>query len=191
VKVDIESRRRLLDDFFRIDEVFLRFEKFDGRMSEVVRRLVLDRGDAVAALVFNTTTQRLLLVNQFRIPTVEKGPGWMTEVVAGLVDGDEAPESAIRREILEEIGFSVAKLEPITTCYATPGGSNERFFLFYAEVDETGKVEPGGGVPAENEDLAVVEYDLATALREVATGGIVDAKTILALYWLENGRLRG
>jgi ADP-ribose pyrophosphatase len=189
--VAVEAKRRLLDGFFKVDEVRLRFEKFDGQMSAVVRRLVLDRGDAVAALVLNTTTQRLLFVNQFRCPTLEKGPGWVTEVVAGMVDAGEAPEGAVRREILEEIGFNVVRLEPISTFYVSPGGSTERVFLYYAEVDDAGRVEAGGGLDAEHEDIELVELDLAAALREVAAGGIVDAKTILAIYWLDNRGLRG
>jgi ADP-ribose pyrophosphatase len=184
--VVVESKRRLLDDFFKIDEVLLRFEKFDGQMSPVVRRLILDRGDAVAALVFNTTTQRLIFVNQFRCPTVEKGPGWVSEIVAGMVDADESPEAAVRREILEEVGFNVATLERISSFYVSPGGSTERVFLYYAEVDDAGKVEAGGGVDAEHEDIELVELDIAAALREAEAGGIVDAKTILALYWFEN-----
>jgi len=184
--VVVESKRRLLNDFFKIDEVLLRFEKFDGQMSPVVRRLILDRGDAVAALVFNTTTQRLIFVNQFRCPTVEKGPGWVTEIVAGMVDADESPEAAVRREILEEVGFNVATLERISSFYVSPGGSTERVFLYYGEVDDAGKVEAGGGVDAEHEDIELVELDIAAALREAEAGGIVDAKTILALYWFEN-----
>ncbi len=184
--VVVESKRRLLDGFFKVDEVFLKFEKFDGQMSASVRRLVLDRGDAVAALVFNTTSRRLLFVNQFRCPTVEKGPGWVVEIVAGMVDAGEDPEAAVRREILEEIGFSVTKLERISVFYVSPGGSTERVFLYYAEVDDAGRVTAGGGVDAEHEDLEIIERDLAAVLREVAAGEIVDAKTILAVYWLEN-----
>ena len=184
--VVVESRRRLLDGFFKVDEVLLRFEKFDGQMSPVVRRLILDLGDAVAALVFNTTTQRLVFVNQFRCPTVEKGPGWVTEIVAGMVDAGESPEAAVRREILEEVGFNVAKLERIACFYVSPGGSTERVFLYYAEVDDAGKVEAGGGVDAEHEDIELVELDIEAALRAVGAGVIVDAKTILAIYWLRN-----
>jgi nudix-type nucleoside diphosphatase (YffH/AdpP family) len=184
MKVDVEAKRRLLDGFFVVDELSLRFEKFDGQMSPVVKRLVLDRGDAVAALVCNTTTGRLLFVNQFRAPTMAKGPGWVTEVVAGMVDADETPEAAVRREIMEEIGFAVVKLEPISTFYVSPGGSTERIFLYYAEVDDAGKVQAGGGVVAEDEDLQLIELEPAAALREVEAGKIVDAKTILALFWL-------
>ena len=44
-KVEIISRKRVLDDFFKVDEAYLRFERFDGTMSEVVRRLNFERGD--------------------------------------------------------------------------------------------------------------------------------------------------
>jgi ADP-ribose pyrophosphatase len=180
MKVTVERRRRLLDDFFRIDEVFLRYEKFDGRMSGPVRRLVLDRGDAVAALVMNTATGRLIFANQLRFPTHEKGPGWITEIVAGLVDADETPEAAIRREIGEETGYTVEKLESISTFYVTPGGSNERVFLFSAEVAATAAAREVN----DEEDIALVELSPVDAFRQLDAGAIVDAKTMIALYWL-------
>jgi nudix-type nucleoside diphosphatase (YffH/AdpP family) len=180
MKVEIERKRRLLDNFFRIDEVFLRYEKFDGRMSEAVRRLVLDRGDAVAALVMNTTTGRLIFANQLRFPTYAKGPGWITEIVAGLVDAGETPEAAIRREIREETGYAVEKLESISTFYVTPGGSNERVFLFSAEVGATAAARDA----SDEEDIALVECSPVDAFRKLDAGEIVDAKTMIALYWL-------
>ena len=186
MKVEVEHTRRLLDDFFRIDEVRLRYEKFDGRMSGPVRRLVLDRGDAVAALVMNATTGRLIFAKQLRFPTCEKGPGWITEIVAGLVDAGETPEAAIRREIREETGYNVEKLEPVSTFYVTPGGSNERIFLFAAEVGATANARHGN----DEEDIALVELSPADAFRQLDAGEIVDAKTIIALYWLRGKALR-
>jgi nudix-type nucleoside diphosphatase (YffH/AdpP family) len=180
MKIAIERTRRLLDDFFRIDEVFLRYEKFDGRMSGTVRRLVLDRGDAVAALVMNPATGRLIFANQLRFPTSAKGPGWITEIVAGLVDDGETPEAAIRREIREETGYTVEKLESISTFYVTPGGSNERVFLFHAEVAATAAARDA----SDEEDIALVELSPVDAFRQLDAGAIVDAKTIVSLYWL-------
>jgi nudix-type nucleoside diphosphatase (YffH/AdpP family) len=183
MKVLIERTHRLLNDFFRVDEVVLRYEKFDGSMSGPVRRLVLDRGDAVAALVLNTATGRLVLANQLRFPTYAKGPGWLIEIVAGLVDAGEEPETAIRREIREESGREVTKLEPISTFYVTPGGSNERVFLFYAEAGAPMQEHRGGG---DDEDIALIELEPDEAFRRIEAGEIVDAKTIVALYWLRN-----
>jgi ADP-ribose pyrophosphatase len=180
MKITIERARRLLDDFFRIDEVFLRYEKFDGSMSGPVRRLVLVRGDAVAALVVNAATGRVVLAKQLRFPTLAKGPGWITEIVAGLVDEGETPDAAIVREIREETGYSVQKLEPISTFYVTPGGSNERVFLFYAEV----QAPAGAREHGDEEDIALLEVEPSAAFKMLAAGEIADAKTMIALYWL-------
>ena len=78
-RVDIKKKRRVLDDFFKVEEAHLSFEKFDGTMSPVVRRLNFERGDSVAALLHHTGRDTALLVNQFRYPSYEKGPGWITE----------------------------------------------------------------------------------------------------------------
>src|SRR5262245_41830203 len=82
-KVDVQSRRRLLDDFFKVDEATVSFEHFDGSMTPPVRRLVFERGDSVAAGVFDRNTERLLLTEQVRFPTREKGPGWLDRADRG------------------------------------------------------------------------------------------------------------
>lgn len=185
-RVSIESKKRIFDDFFKIEEALLRFERFDGRMSPVVRRLNFERGDSVAALIFNVPTQRLILVNQFKYPTYENGPGWITETVAGMIDRGESPETAMRREILEEIGYNVSTLEHISTFYVSPGGSSERIILYYAEVDETVRAQKGGGLSTENEDIKLIELRVEDALLQIERGTIADAKTILGIFWIRH-----
>jgi ADP-ribose pyrophosphatase len=185
-EVLIEKKKRILDDFFKVEEAHLRYERFDGQMSPLVRRLNFERGDSVAVLIFNPKSHHILLVNQFKYPAYEKGPGWITETVAGMIDKDESPESAARREVEEETGCKVSKLEHISTFYVSPGGSSERIILYYAEVDETNKIEAGGGVRKENEDIMTVELSLTEALQEIQSGEIADAKTILGILWLQN-----
>jgi len=185
-KVQIEQKKRILDDFFKVDEVHLRYERFDGQMSPLVRRLNFERGDSVAVLLFNPKSQHILLVNQFKYPAYEKGPGWITETVAGMIDANESPENAVRREIAEEVGYKVDKLEHISTFYVSAGGSSERIILYYAEVDETDKIEAGGGDAREDEDIMTVELSLPEALNRIQSGEIVDAKTIVGILWLQN-----
>jgi len=98
MKVDIKSKRLLFDDFFKVEEATLRYQRFDGTMSATVSRLNFVRGDAVAAIVFNADTEHVILVNQFKYPTYDKGPGWISEVVAGILEEGESPGEAIRRE---------------------------------------------------------------------------------------------
>jgi ADP-ribose pyrophosphatase len=128
----------------------------------------------------------MLLVNQFKYPAYEKGPGWITEAVAGMIEKDESPESAACREVEEEIGYKVFKLEHISTFYVSPGGSSERIILYYAEVDEADKIEAGGGVASEYEDIITVDLSLTEALEQIRSGQIADAKTILGILWLQN-----
>jgi nudix-type nucleoside diphosphatase (YffH/AdpP family) len=175
-----------LDDFFKVEEVQLRYERFDGSMSPLVRRLNVERGDSVAVLLFNPKCQRILLVNQFKYPAYEKGPGWITETVAGMIGTDESPESAARREVEEETGYKVSRLEHVSTFYVSPGGSSERVILYFAEVDETDKIDAGGGVVEEEENIKIVDLSLAEALQQIQSGEIADAKTVLGIFWLQN-----
>ena len=190
-KVSIEQKRTLLDDFFKVEEAYLHFEQFNGEMSQKVRRLSLERGDSVAVLVYNTTTEKIILINQFRYPTYRHGNGWITETIAGMVDQGETPEDTALREIQEETGLNIKRLEHIANFYVSPGGSSERIFLYYSEVSgKDAKYNKTGGLLHEGEDIKVIEYSLAEALAKVRSGEIMDAKTILGIYWLGNRQLK-
>ncbi len=179
MKVIVHKSRLILDDFFKVSESEVSHERFDGRMSEPRRLLCFERGDSVAALVYDRTTKKLVFVKQFRHPAYAKGPGWVLEVMAGgIVDG-EAPEEALRRELLEEMGYEIASHEPISTFYVSPGGSSERIFLYYVEVEK--RVASGGGLEAEGEDIQIVDVfadELVTLLETTQ-----DAKTLIAIQW--------
>lgn len=190
-KVEINSQRYLLKDVFRVEEVFLRFEKFDGTMSDTIRRLNFDRGDSVAVLVYNLNTQKLLLIEQFRYPTYHKGPGWIIETIAGIVDEGESPEETARREAHEETGLTVETVEFIASFYPSPGGSSERISLYYVEISgENAKYDAVGGLASENENIRTFEISLDEAMKQVRTGEICDVKTIMGIYWLENRLLK-
>ena len=189
-KVQIISEKVVFDDKFKVLETRLQFEKFDGQMSEPVRRLTFERGDAAAALLWHRDRQRLLLVEQFRHATFKKGPGWLVETVAGMVKAGEEPEAAMRREILEETGYQIREMEFIATFYLSPGGSSERIFLYYAEVGESDLVEAGSGAAGEHEDIRLVEYSKSEINAALAQGEIVDAKTLVAVQWWELKKLR-
>ena len=184
-KVSIEQKQLILDDFFKVEEAYLRFENFDGQMSPRLRFLRLERGDAAAVLVLNKTTDRLILIRQFRYPTYPEH-GWTIEVIAGMVDPGEMPEQSVRRELQEEAGLNVEAFEHIATFYPSPGGSSEQIHLYYAEVsgDHVGYRRNGGQL-ADGEDIEVIELTRDEALARIKSGGIIDAKTIIGIYWLE------
>jgi ADP-ribose pyrophosphatase len=106
MEVEVIAKRRVFDAFFKIDELKLQYQKFDGDMSSPVSRFVFERGDSVAAVLFNTDTRRLIFASQFRAPSYEKGAGWITEIIAGMIDPGEEPDDALRREVFEESGYT-------------------------------------------------------------------------------------
>ncbi len=185
-KVEIKEKKRVFDDFFKIDEIHLSHERFDGTMTSVMRRLCFERGDSAAALVWNKESQQVILTQQFRYPTYEKGPGWLTEIAAGVLGKGEGPRDAVRREILEETGYKAKVIDYISTFYVSPGGTSERIILYYAEVTNRDKVSRGGGVAAEHEDIRVIEYSWPEIQQQLEAGKIVDAKTLIALMWFRD-----
>jgi len=134
--------------------------------------------------------EKIVLVEQFRFPAYEKGDGWMIEVVAGILGKGEKPEEAVRREVLEETGYRVCELTHISSFYLSPGGSSERIFLYYAEVNDSDKVAGGGGVETEHEDIRILEYSLPEIWRAWQAGEIKDAKTIIALMWFRSNKFK-
>ena len=186
-RVTIHSKRVVFDGFFRVEEAMVSYEDAKGRMVGPVPRLSLERGDSVAAVVFHRERRRVILTSQFRYPTNAKGPGWLTELPAGMIDDGESPEDAIRREVREECGYEVERLEPIATFYLSPGGSSERIILYYAEVGEASRAGPGGGTD-EGESIEVTEARVDDLIREVMAGHVADAKTLVGLLWLMKTR---
>ena len=190
-KVEVCSEKRLLDDFFRVDEATLSFERFDGSMSPRVRRLVFERGDSAAALVFDRDTNVLLFTEQFRFPAYRKGEGWPLELMAGMVEEGETPEATVRRELEEELGYRPGDLASVATFFVSPGGSSERIHLFYAEVTAAMRVGKGGGAAAEHEDIRIVRRSVDETRAALAAGQLTDAKTLIGVQWFLNHGLHG
>jgi nudix-type nucleoside diphosphatase (YffH/AdpP family) len=190
-KVYIEQKKYILDDFFKVDEAYLRFEQFNGEMSPLVRRLSLERGNSVAIVILNKNTNKLILVTQFRYPTFQNEHGWTTEIIAGMVESGETPEETAKRELQEEIGLNIDTFEQVTTFYPSPGGSSELIYLFYAEVSGVhAKYNETGGLISEGEDVKALELTLEDALTKIKAGEIMDAKTIIGIYWLANRQIK-
>jgi ADP-ribose pyrophosphatase len=184
MKVIINRVVRLLDDYFKVDEAIFRYERFDGTMSAPVRRLCFERGDSVAAIVFNRDQQNVILVEQFRYPAFRKDDGWTFELVAGVIPADETAEVTLRREVREEIGYTIDRLHPIASFFLSPGASSEKIALYYAEVTNGGKIAAGGGLVEEGEDIRIVELSLGELHRQLDRAQIRDAKTLVAIMWL-------
>jgi nudix-type nucleoside diphosphatase (YffH/AdpP family) len=189
--VVVRGRSRVFDGFFKLDEVTVSHRRLDGSMSPDKPYLVFERGDSVGALILNRDTGQVVLVDQFRAPTLGKSArqGWMLEAVAGKVEESDTPEQTIVREAFEETGYRISNPEHIATFFSSPGSSSERIFMFYAEVTNADRTGSGGGVVAEGEDIRIVSLDPAALIERVQRAEIDDPKLIIAAYHLKD-RLR-
>ncbi|TXK45797.1 NUDIX hydrolase [Pontibacter qinzhouensis] len=164
----ITNREKVYDGFFKMYELTVE------QNGHSYTREQFDRGDAVAALVFDTEDQQYVLTKQFRIGSETE----LVEIVAGMVDTGEAPEVSIAREIEEEIGYHVNHIEHLYTFYSSPGGCTERVLLYYAEVSH--QHAAGGGKEGEHENIEIVRYSPL----EFDAEEFSDAKTIVAQLWM-------
>lgn len=178
--VEILSRKDLINDFFRLEEVELRHSLHNGEMSPVQRRLSLERVNSAAAVVYHQDLDEFILVEQFRYPTFAQTGGWLKELVAGSIENAEKAEDCIRREIAEETGLRVQSLKVLSTFYTSPGTTSERVFLFHATV--TGELRRHvQGSPDKSEDIRVFSYSREEMASKLKSGEIRDAKTIIGL----------
>lgn len=167
----ITSRQNKYNGYFKIDELTL-----TSRGKEIKKEIMI-RKNAVAAVVYNTTTEKYIFVSQWR-------PGSnsdLIELVAGTLDGEsEDPRDAMIREIDEEIGYKVDNIKLIDECYMSPGGTTEIITIYYCEVSE--KIHEGGGLEEEGEDIQIIEMDIS----EVLSTRFKDAKTIIGINYIKN-----
>ncbi|WBA43325.1 NUDIX domain-containing protein [Hymenobacter canadensis] len=163
----VTDRKTAYDGHFKLRLLTVQ----DG--DEQLKRERFEPGRAVAALVWDTKKEQYVLTRQFRIgPEAE-----MLELAAGMIDGDEAPETAIRRELHEELGYDVDQLAQIARIYPSPGTSAEVITVFFAEVShQSGQ---GGGLAEESEKIEAVFLSAEQLQQQL----FEDAKTIIAVQW--------
>ena len=184
--VDITSKKTVFKGRYKIDEYVFDFDRAagKGRLTDVTR-LVFERGDSAAALIHDVERDVIVLAEQFRIATHDKGPGYIVEAIAGSVEEDEEPEDCIRREMLEEVGYRADRLTLVSNGYVSPGSSSERIFLYYAPVMTADLVDPkASGLTAEKEDVRRVEFTREDYLARVDAAFFDDAKAMALGFWL-------
>ncbi|MCD1116942.1 GDP-mannose pyrophosphatase NudK [Chryseobacterium turcicum] len=183
-KVNIEKTEILSENWYTLKKVTFNIKKENGE-TETQSREAYDRGNGAVILLYNTTSKNVILTRQFRLPTYINGnsTGMLIEACAGLLDNDN-PEDCIKRETVEETGYKISKVEKIFEAYMSPGSVTEILHFFIAEYSDDMKINDGGGLEEEGENIEVLELEFNKTLSMIDNGEIKDAKTIMLLQHL-------
>ena len=183
--VTIESREFLFRGFIQVEKVSFRHRLFNQPdYSPVIQRELIHRPEAAGVLLYNDQQQRFALIEQFRVGALnDSESAWQLEIIAGVLDGDEAPEDCIRRESLEESGCEVQHLQHLFSFYPSAGACSEFFHLYAAEV-ELPKMGGIFGMPDEGENIQLHLFDYSELDTLLKNGRLRNAPVIMALQWL-------
>lgn len=184
------TKRILYKGFFSLLEYRFQYRKFDGSISEVVSREILERGHAVVLLAYDDKRDEVVLIEQIRIAAIEtEDSPWMLELIAGMMDHEnESIEEVAKREALEEAGIVVGQCKPIISYLASPGGLTEKLHVLVGQVDAS-TAKGVHGLAEENEDIKVHVVSREQAYKWVEEGVINNAASIIALQWLQLNHL--
>ena len=183
--VKILKTELLSDNWYILKKLTYEYLKKDGTYQKQTRE-VYDRGNGATILLYNTTQQTVILTKQFRLPTFVNGnkDGMLIEACAGLLDKDN-PEDCIKRETEEETGYKIKDISKIYEVYMSPGSVTEKLYFFIAEYSSEMKINDGGGVEGEEENIEVLELLIDDAMQLLDNGEIKDAKTIMLLQYIK------
>ena len=184
-EVNIHQREELFRGFLQVEMVKLSHRLFNKTSyTPVIQRELIHRPEAAGVLLYDDQQQKFALIEQFRVGAMddEISP-WQLEIIAGVLDGNESPETCIRREALEESGCEVNALEHLFTFYPSAGACSELFHLYSAEVSLP---EVGGvfGMPDEGENILLHLISYQDIPHLLINGRLRNAPVIMALQWL-------
>jgi GDP-mannose pyrophosphatase NudK len=134
----------------------------------------------------------VLLTRQLRLPVfLQNGTERTVEACAGKLDGEQA-EQRIVKEMQEELWLQDRESAAIVRALCKSSRDHGKDLVFTCAYSPADKVSDGGGLKEEGEDIDVVETTfidvvettLEGAVAMIATGEIVDTKTVVLIQYL-------
>lgn len=182
--IEILERTTLSNKKYLLENIKFRLTNSKGEQQEQQRE-IYTRPDGAVLLLYNPTKRTMLFTRQFRLVAALKShENELLEACAGIIDHGERPEEAAIREAEEELGYRIEAVEKVMEAFATPGGVTEIIHFFIGQYTDEMKVNSGGGVAHEGEDIEIVELSFEDVKSKLANKEFNDAKTIILLQHL-------
>ena len=162
-------------EVFKNNHITVYSEKLQLPNEKVVDWTFTGKREAVG-IVASFDDNTILMVKQYR-PAVKKVA---MEIPAGLVEEGEDPQEAALRELEEETGYKAGKIEKVCEFYNSPGVTDGKFYIYYAE-----ELKKTHQHLDEDEFLEVERI----SLKDINITKLSDAKTMLAVSFISNRKL--
>lgn len=191
--VSVESDETVWNGRFALQRIKFRNRRFDGSMSGLRTWELWRRGRAAALLPYDPVADAVVLIDQFRLPALAAHMDpVMVEVPAGLCDAGEDPADTVVREAEEEMGLRPGRVHRIGDFLLSPGGMDERVFLYAGEIavppHDADGIAGMAGLDAEQEDIRIRVWPADKAIAAALSGKFPNVITALALFWLATRR---
>ncbi|MEF9992274.1 MAG: NUDIX hydrolase [Romboutsia sp.] len=135
-----------------------------------------DEIDAVVVAALHKSTNKLVLIKQFRVPIND----YIYELPAGLVDGDEDVKKTVERELKEETGLRILDINKTNSSdklYLSPGMTDESVAFVYCVCDG----ELSKEFLEEDEDIEAILVSREEAKNILSSNSKIDIKCYLVL----------
>lgn len=182
-RIRIQQVEILSDDWGLLKKTTFDYLRRDGSWQRQTRE-TYDRGNGATILLYDRERRTVLLIRQFRLPTLGNGldDGLLVETPAGLLD-QAAPEARIKAEVEEETGYRLDNVQYLFDAFMSPGSVTEVLHFFAGEYRADQRIAEGGGLQEEGEDIELLELPFDEALAMARDGRLVDGKTIMLLQY--------
>ncbi|MBB2898504.1 MULTISPECIES: NUDIX domain-containing protein [unclassified Pseudomonas] len=182
-RVRIQQVETLSADWGLLKKTTFDYLRRDGSWQRQTRE-TYDRGNGATILLYDRERRTVLLIRQFRLPTLGNGldDGLLVETPAGLLDA-AAPEARIKAEVEEETGYRLDNVQHLFDAFMSPGSVTELLHFFAGEYRADQRIADGGGLHEEGEDIELLELPFDEALAMARDGRLLDGKTIMLLQY--------
>ena len=148
--------------------------------------------DSVSILLWHEGEESFVVVKQLRAPVLNSNKinGYMYELCAGIVDKDTTNIQIAKEEILEECGFDVPlkNMQKVSSFYTSVGISGALQTLYFAKIDDSMKVNDGGGLI--DEDIEVIYIPLCDAKKFIFNESYQKTPgMMMAFYWFFDNQI--
>ncbi len=170
-EVNVVEKTLSSEQIYKGRAVNLRVDTVEKENGSRTTREIVEHSDCIAVVVLDEA-DNVLMVKQYRM-AVEKT---LLEIPAGGIEPGEQPVQAVSRELQEEIGFRPKKIQKLGGFYSAPGYCTEYLHFYLATQLEHSQLEA-----EDTDEIEVVKVPMSQVQNLIASGEIVDAKSIAGL----------